>query len=80
MDVEQKKAFETYGHFNSTHEVYGVLMEEVNEFFEVVMEKPAKDKVQHYKKTERMIEELNQIRAIAEQSINELKANKIKFV
>jgi endo-alpha-1,4-polygalactosaminidase (GH114 family) len=75
MDLEQKKALETYGHFNSTHEVYGVLMEEVNEFFEVVREKPNTPN-----KSKRMIEELNQIRAISERAMNELKNNQIKFV
>lgn len=75
MDLEQKKALDTYGHFNSTHEVYGVLMEEVTEFFSVVMEKPNTTN-----KKERMIEELNQIRAISERAMNELKNNYIKFV
>ena len=65
MDVEQEQALEKYGHFNSTHEVYGVLLEEVEEFFEIVREKPAKDKVQYYNKVNRMAKELDQIRAIA---------------
>jgi hypothetical protein len=80
MDIEQERALEKYGHFNSTHEVYGVLMEEVNEFFSVVMEKPAKDNAKHYDKVNRMTEELNQIRAIAERAMNELKNNQIKHV
>jgi len=75
MDIEQKKALDLYGHFNSTHEVYGVLMEEVNEFFSVVMEKP-----NTANKKERMITELNQIRAIAERAMNELNENEIKFI
>ena len=75
MDLEQEKALEKYGHFNSTHEVYGVLIEEVEEFFEIVREQP---NTEH--KAKRMIQELNQIRAIAERAMNELKKNQIKFV
>lgn len=80
MDLEQKTALEKYGHFNSTHEVYGVLVEEVQEFFDIVREKPATDKVRHYNKVNRMIEELNQIRAVATRAMNELKTNQIKHV
>ena len=58
MDIEQKKAFEKYGHFNSTHEVYGVLIEEVAEFFQVVMERPQDDVFLRNEKADRMIEEL----------------------
>jgi len=75
MDVEQKQALETYGHFNSTHEVYGVLIEEVQEFFEIVREKPNTEL-----KSERMIEELDQIRAIATRAMNEIRNNQIKFI
>ena len=80
MDLEQEKAFEKYGHFNSTHEVYGVLFEEVQEFFDIVREKPATDKVKHYNKLNRMVNELDQIIAIAARAMNELKANQIKHV
>lgn len=80
MDLEQKKALETYGHFNSTHEVYGVLIEEVQEFFEVVREPLPKSEFNRISKAERMIDELDQIRAVATRAMNELKANQIKFV
>lgn len=75
MDLEAKKALEKYGHFNSTHEVYGVLFEEVCEFFEVVREKP-----NTLRKSERMIEELKQIRSIADRAIQEIETNKIKWI
>ncbi len=80
MDVEQEQALEKYGHFNSTHEVYGVLFEEVQEFFDIVREKPAKDKVQYYNKVNRMAKELDQIRAIATRAKRELENNQIKHV
>ncbi len=75
MDLESKKALDKYGHFNSTHEVYGVLFEEVCEFFEVVREKPNTPL-----KRERMIDELKQIRSVADRAINELQTDKIKWV
>ena len=75
MDNEQLTALKKYGHFNSTHEVYGVLMEEVAEFFQIVMEKPGTKN-----KSERMAKELDQIRAVAERAKNELLNNKIKHV
>jgi len=80
MDLEEKQAFEKYGHFNSTHEVYGVLIEEVQEFFDIVREKPATDKVQYYNKLNRMCNELDQIRAIATRAKRELENNQIKHV
>jgi len=36
IDIEELKATEEYGDFNSWHELYGVLMEEIFEFFEGV--------------------------------------------
>lgn len=75
MDLEQEKALEKYGHFNSTHEVYGVLFEEVQEFFDIVREQPNTEY-----KAKRMIQELNQIRAVATRAMNELKNNQIKHV
>lgn len=80
MDLEQKQALEKYGHFNSTHEVYGVLYEEVQEFFDIVREKPATDKAKYYNKLNRMVGELDQIRAVATRAMNELKNNQIKHV
>ena len=80
MGIEENTAFEKYGHFNSTHEVYGVLIEEVQEFFEIVREKPAISEAELKTKTQRMINELNQIRAIAQRAMNELSKDQIKHV
>jgi hypothetical protein len=80
MELESKKAFDIYGHFNSTHEVYGVLMEEVHEFFEVVKEKPPKNKTELKIKSKRMILELEQIAEVCLRASKELKYNKIKHV
>jgi hypothetical protein len=74
MDLE-KQAYQIYGHFHSTHEVYGVLMEEVNEFFEIVRLKPG-----IAGKSENMIKELEDIKAVCNRAILELKNNQIKFV
>lgn len=60
--------------------MYGVLIEEVQEFFDVVKEKPAKTKADFFDKINRMTLELNQIQAIANRAIKELKTNKIKHV
>ena len=85
MDKEQQNALNKYGNFHSTHEVYGVLMEEVQEFFDIVKE-PTKEEGFDYAfdalkfKKERMIKELDQIRAVAERAMNELKESKIKWV
>ena len=74
MDLDNK-SFQKYGHFNSTHEIYGVLMEEVQEFFEIVMEKPNTKN-----KKERMMQELADIESVCRRAKNELKDNKVKFV
>jgi hypothetical protein len=80
MDIEQSTAFKKYGHFNSTHEVYGVLLEEVQEFFDIVREKPPITIGDMNDKSNRMYNELNQIRAIAERAMSELTSNQIKHV
>jgi hypothetical protein len=74
---EQQQALEKYGHFNSTHEVYGVLLEEVEEFWDMVKLKTANNEQASYNKSRMMISELTQIAAIAERAIKELKANQI---
>lgn len=83
--IEIQTAKEKYGPFHSTHGVYGVLIEEIQEFFDVVKEKPihqnefmAPEKSES--KTNRMIHELNQIAAIALRAADELKNNEIKWV
>jgi hypothetical protein len=78
MDIQKEKqnALLKYGNFNSTHELYGVLFEEVEEFFEVVRKNTPNSKG----KREMMIRELNQIAAVAQRGAEELKDNKIKWV
>lgn len=82
---EIQTAKDKYGCFNSTHEVYGVLIEEVEEFFEVVKEKPIhKNEFMAPEKTDskqkRMKAELLQIAAISLRAIDELEHNQIKWV
>ena len=79
---EQKEAVEKYGHFNSTHEVYGVLKEEVDEFWELVKlnNDPKKAKYTRLLKKNLMIKELTQIAAVAQRTILELENNQIKWV
>lgn len=69
-----QKALEKFGHFNSTHELYGVLIEEVDEFYELVRQKPNPEKAQ------RMIEELTQVAAVALRGARELQNRQIKHV
>lgn len=75
---EVKNALEKYGHFNSTHESYAVLQEEVNEFWELVQRKTTT--VNKEGKRGQMVKELTQVAAIAIRTIIELKEDKIKFV
>lgn len=74
IQKEAKKAFNKFGHFNSTHELYGVLIEEVDEFYELVRQKP------NPKKAQRMIEELTQVAAVAYRGVIELQNQQIKHV
>lgn len=74
INQEMESARNIYGAFHSTHEIYAVLQEEVEEFWELVREKPNKEKSQG------MIKELTQIVAIAQRAINELQNDEIKFV
>ena len=81
VSQEIQTAKEKYGPFNSTHELYGVLKEEFEEFFEIVKERPLqfedeKDSAKSY----RMIHELSQIAAVALRGIDELQHNEIKWV
>lgn len=87
---EAEKALAKYGHFNSTHELYGVLMEEVEEFFDEVKKltltpnetmviSPGQTVVRKDKRN-RLISELTQIAAIAYRGIKELENDHIKFV
>ena len=75
IDQEMNQARQKYGPFNSTHEVYGVLKEEVDEFWDLV-------KLKHKGPAEkdRMIHELMQVAAIAQRAMNEIKNGEIKFI
>ena len=75
---ELESAREKYGPFNSTHEAYAVLQEEVNEFWELVqgVVKFSDDDW----KNDRMREELKQVAAIAIRIIEELENKEIKWV
>ncbi len=85
---EIQTAREKYGPFNSTHEVYGVLIEEVQEFFELVRLKTLSNKpsdpfesyANEMGKSPDMIKELIQIAAIALRAIDELENGTIKWV
>ena len=85
VSLEIQTAKEKYGPFHSTHGVYGVLAEEIQEFFDVVKEKPihqnefmASEKTES--KANRMIQELIQIAAISLRAIDELEHDQIKWV
>lgn len=71
---EAEQAREKYGPFNSTHEIYGVLMEEVEEFWYHVKNRPEQTN------KEAMIHELMQVASIAYRGIIELQKNQIKHV
>jgi len=70
---ESETSKEKYGHFNSTHEVYGVLIEEVEEFLELVKSKEPG-------RSEKMQHELVQIAAVAIRAAGELKNDEIKWI
>jgi hypothetical protein len=85
---EIQTAREKYGPFNSTHEVYGVLIEEVEEFFDLVRTKtlntksgdPFENHAVEMGKIPDMTSELLQIAAIALRAIDELEHDQIKWV
>ena len=90
VSKEIQTAKEKYGAFNSTHELYGVLAEELDEFWdEVKMPNADKDLFRNdpdyisedlATKKANMINELTQIAAIALRGIDELQHNEIKWV
>ncbi len=83
IETELKEAQVKYGYFNSTHEVYAVLKEEVEEFWDVVKEKnlSGADKTpEGLSKKEGMVKELIQVAAIAIRAIDELENNEIRWI
>ena len=86
VSLEIQQAREKYGYFNSTHEVYGVLIEKVEEFFHEVKKKtiPGNENIDEFSfaetKKRRIIHELTQIAAISLRAIDELRHDKIKWI
>ena len=80
IEAEAMTAKQKYGAFNSTHEGYAVLKEEVDELWEVIK----RNTERHYGtpewKTKALIPELIQISAVALRMANELSNNEIKHV
>jgi len=72
IKAEIDYALETYGHFNSSHEAYAVLIEEVEELWHEIKKKKSD--------VLRMKEELIQISAVAIRFHDELENNEIKHV
>lgn len=84
VDIEIWKASWKYGLQNSLHESYGILAEEVDEFWEQVKLKPCKKKKWWQSKKVRsetnIEEELIQIAATAIKALHDMKLrNKEKF-
>lgn len=83
-EIQQSR--EKYGYFNSTHEVYGVLIEEVEEFFSEVKKKTIESSECNDEfsfaetKKRRMIHELTQIAAISLRAMDEIRHGNIKWV
>jgi hypothetical protein len=83
IEKELTEAREKYGAFNSTHEAYAVLIEEVNELWDVIKEKNKAgndNSIEALEKKQKMIHELIQIAAIAQRTIEELENNQIKWI
>lgn len=85
VETEMQAAKAKYGTFNSTHEIYAVLQEEVDEFWDLVKMKSEPDKPYFGMKGEetrrqRMILELRQVVAVALRAAQELENNEVKFI
>lgn len=66
VDKEKENARNAYGGFRSMHEIFGVLYEEVMEFFDEVRKKPDE------RKEEEVLSELVQIASVAEIAAEDL--------
>lgn len=83
--TESEQAREKYGCYNSTHEIYGVLAEEVAEFFEIVREKTIRNDVDHIsaelsEKRYRMFNELVQISNVANRAADEIMKGEVRWI
>lgn len=75
IEKEAEKARNKFGAFNSTHEAYGVLKEELEEFWGLV-----KSSKQDGKFSDLMIHELIQISAVALRTAKEIEKGEIKYI
>lgn len=66
IDHEVDRAVAKHGHYNSPHEAYGVLLEEVDEFFDEVRKQKADVSKENMRK------ELTQIAAVCVRAIHDL--------
>ncbi len=80
IEREVMNSTEKYGNYNSTHEMYAVLLEEVQEVWEIVKKNTENCYGTAGYKAAALVPELIQIAAIATKAINELQNNKIKHV
>ena len=78
ITAETNKAQSKYGNFNSTHEAYAVLLEEVNEFWDLVQGVISFSDTEW--KADRMKSELTQVASIATRIIEQLEDDQIKWV
>jgi len=80
IDAEIAKSKNNYGAFNSTHEAYAVLQEEVEELWDIIKKNTERTYGTPEWKTKALIPELIQIAAVAKRMAIELENNEIKFV
>lgn len=80
IDAELAKSKEHYGAFNSTHEAYAVLQEEVEELWDIIKKNTERTYGTAEWKSKALIPELIQIASVAKRIAIELENNEIKFV
>ena len=80
--TESESARAKYGPYNSSHEVYGVLSEDVAELFDIVREKTMEDDDTFHvrDKKARMISELLQIASVANRAADEIMKGEVKWI
>ena len=79
IDDQIRYGKEKYGHFNSCHEGYGVLLEEVNEFWDLVKVNKTKN-YDHDALRNQMVNELIQIASVSIRLATEIHTEKIKHL
>lgn len=87
MTNQVKEIQDKYGYYHSLYEAYGVMIEEVQEFFDIVKEPTFyKEQIADNQKwtvndkKSRAISELNDIINVCRKTIQELENNQIKFI